>query len=155
MFLSRVENHCFLLFVFVFQAIFILILYRGGPSNVFRGLLESPQVVDYSKPHDVYTNLSFFTRAPREDTMPFCSAQSPVLGRYEPSNTVKRCFERTSLVRQNPERVINVNCVFLKLFHSETGTLMYLKWQNFLVLTDFLLFAMWGEVFYWPTNFQY
>ncbi|XP_008629971.1 beta-1,4-galactosyltransferase 3-like [Corvus hawaiiensis] len=79
MILSRVENHCFLLFVFVFQAIFILILYRGGPSNVFRGFLESPQGADYSKPHDVYTNLSLFTRAPSEDTMPYCSAQSPVL----------------------------------------------------------------------------
>ncbi|XP_053790973.1 beta-1,4-galactosyltransferase 3-like isoform X2 [Vidua chalybeata] len=79
MFLSRMENHCFLLFVFVFQAIFILILYRGGPSHVFRGFLESPQVVDYSKPHDVYTNLSLFTRAPNEDTMPYCSALSPVL----------------------------------------------------------------------------
>lgn len=84
MFLSRMENHCFLLFLFVFQAIFILILYRGGPSNVFRGFFESPQAVDYSKPHDVYTNLSLFTRAPSEDTMPYCSAQSPVLGRYEP-----------------------------------------------------------------------
>ncbi|XP_009100815.1 beta-1,4-galactosyltransferase 3 isoform X2 [Serinus canaria] len=79
MFLSRMENHCFLLFVFVFQAIFILILYRGGPSHVFRGFLESPQVVDYSKPHDVYTNLSLFTRAPHEDAMPYCSARSPVL----------------------------------------------------------------------------
>ncbi|XP_062368745.1 beta-1,4-galactosyltransferase 3-like [Cinclus cinclus] len=79
MFVSRMENHCFLLFVFVFQAIFILILYRGGPSVVFRGFLESPQVVDYSKPHDVYTNLSLFTRAPSEDAMPYCSAQSPVL----------------------------------------------------------------------------
>ncbi|KAL2311408.1 hypothetical protein Nmel_003112, partial [Mimus melanotis] len=79
MFVSRMENHCFLLFVFVFQAIFILILYRGGPSNVFRRFLESPQVVDYSKPHDVYTNLSLFTRAPNEDTMPSCSAPSPVL----------------------------------------------------------------------------
>ncbi|XP_030912551.1 beta-1,4-galactosyltransferase 3-like isoform X2 [Geospiza fortis] len=80
MFLSRMENHCFLLFVFVFQAIFILILYRGGPSRVFRGFVEAPQVVvDYSKRHDVYTNLSLFTRAPNEDTMPYCSAQSPVL----------------------------------------------------------------------------
>lgn len=82
MFVSRMENHCFLLFVFVFQAIFILILYRSGPSNVFRRFLESPRVVDYSKRRDVYTNLSLFTRAPNEDTMPYCSAQSPILGRY-------------------------------------------------------------------------
>ncbi|KAJ7402903.1 Beta-1,4-galactosyltransferase 3 [Pitangus sulphuratus] len=61
------------------KAVFILILYRGGPSNVFREFLDSPQVVDYSKPHDVYTNLSLFTRAPNEDTMPYCSARSPVL----------------------------------------------------------------------------
>ncbi|XP_014745764.1 PREDICTED: beta-1,4-galactosyltransferase 3-like isoform X2 [Sturnus vulgaris] len=79
MFVSRMENHCFLLFVFVFQAVFILILYRSGPSNVFRRFLESPRVVDYSKPRDVYTNLSLFTRAPNEDTMPYCSAQSPIL----------------------------------------------------------------------------
>lgn len=84
--------------MFVFQAIFILILYRGGPSHVFRGFLESPEVVDYSKPHDVYTNLSLFTRAPHEDTMPYCSARSPVLGRYEPPKTLERWFERTSFI---------------------------------------------------------
>lgn len=81
--LSRVENPCFLLFLFVFQAIFILILYRGGPSNVFRGLLDSHQVLDYSKTHDVYTNLSLFTQAPNEEAMPYCSAQSPIFGRCE------------------------------------------------------------------------
>lgn len=82
MFPSRMESHCFLLFVFVFQAIFILILYGGGPSRVFRGILESPGAGDYSKPHDVYTNLSLFTRAPRQDAAPYCSAQSPLLGTY-------------------------------------------------------------------------
>ncbi|XP_049680465.1 beta-1,4-galactosyltransferase 3-like isoform X2 [Accipiter gentilis] len=76
--LSRVENPCFLLFLFVFQAIFILILYRGGPSNVLRGFLDSHQVLDYSKTHDVYTNLSLFTQAPDEEAMPYCSAQSPI-----------------------------------------------------------------------------
>ncbi|XP_050771021.1 beta-1,4-galactosyltransferase 3 isoform X2 [Gymnogyps californianus] len=76
--LSRVENPCFLLFLFVFQAIFILILYQGGPSNVFRGFLDSHQILDYSKTHDVYTNLSLFTQAPNEEAMPYCSAQSPI-----------------------------------------------------------------------------
>lgn len=76
--LSRAENPCFLLFLFVFQAVFILILYRGGPSHVFRGFLDTPQVLDYSKPHDVYTNLSLFTRAPNEEAKPYCSAQSPI-----------------------------------------------------------------------------
>ncbi|XP_062451382.1 beta-1,4-galactosyltransferase 3-like isoform X1 [Rhea pennata] len=76
--LSRVENPCFLLFLLVFQAIFILILYQGGPSNVFHGFLDSHQIQDYSKTHDVYTNLSFFTHAPNEDTMPYCSVQSPI-----------------------------------------------------------------------------
>ncbi|XP_025966344.1 beta-1,4-galactosyltransferase 3-like isoform X1 [Dromaius novaehollandiae] len=76
--LSRVENPCFLLFLLVFQAIFILILYQGGPSNVFRGFLESHQIQDYSKTHDVYTNLSFFTQAPNEEAMPYCSVQSPI-----------------------------------------------------------------------------
>lgn len=82
--LSRVESPGFLLFLLVFQAIFILILYRGGPSNVLRGLLDSKQVLDYSKTHDVYTNLSLFTQAPNEETMPYCSVQSPIFGRYEP-----------------------------------------------------------------------
>ncbi|XP_054053580.1 beta-1,4-galactosyltransferase 3-like isoform X9 [Rissa tridactyla] len=76
--LSRVENPCFLLFLFVFQAIFILILYRGGPSNVFRGFLDSRPILDYSKTHDVYTNLSLFTQAPNEEAMPYCSVQSPI-----------------------------------------------------------------------------
>ncbi|XP_019326364.1 PREDICTED: beta-1,4-galactosyltransferase 3 isoform X2 [Aptenodytes forsteri] len=76
--LSRVENPCFLLFLFVFQAIFILILYRGGPSNVFRGFLDSHQILDYSKTHDVYTNLSLFTQAPSEEAMLYCSVQSPI-----------------------------------------------------------------------------
>ncbi|RLV99004.1 hypothetical protein DV515_00010274 [Chloebia gouldiae] len=80
------DSHCFLLFVFAFQAIFILILYRGGPSHVLRGILEPPGAVDYSKPHDVYTNLSRLARAPREDTLRYCSAQSPVLGTYAPPN---------------------------------------------------------------------
>lgn len=81
--LSRVDSPCFLLFLLVFQAVFILILYRGGPSNVLRGFLDSPQVLDYSKTHDVYTNLSLFTRARNEEAMPYCSAQSPIFGRYE------------------------------------------------------------------------
>lgn len=81
--LSRVDSPGFLLFLLVFQAVFILILYRGGPSNVFRGFLESHQVLDYSKTHDVYTNLSLFMRARSEETMPYCSAQSPIFGRYE------------------------------------------------------------------------
>ncbi|XP_032638312.1 beta-1,4-galactosyltransferase 3-like [Chelonoidis abingdonii] len=76
--LSRVENPCFLLFLAVFQAIFILILYRGGASSVFRGFLDAPQPWDYSKTQDVYTNLSLFTRAPNEETMPYCTAQSPI-----------------------------------------------------------------------------
>lgn len=82
--LSRVENPCFLLFLFVFQAVFILILYRGGPSNVFRGFLDSRPILDYSKTHDVYTNLSLFTQAPNEEAVPYCSVQSPIFGRYKP-----------------------------------------------------------------------
>ncbi|XP_008937481.1 PREDICTED: beta-1,4-galactosyltransferase 3, partial [Merops nubicus] len=77
--LPRAENPCFLLFLFVFQTIFILILYRGGPSNVFRGFLDSHQVLDYSRTHDVYTNLSLFRRAAAEEPVPYCSAPSPIL----------------------------------------------------------------------------
>ncbi|XP_019382916.1 PREDICTED: beta-1,4-galactosyltransferase 3 [Gavialis gangeticus] len=76
--LSRVENPCFLLFLAGFQALFILILYRGGATSVFRGILEAPRALDYSRTHDVYSNLSLFTRAPNKDTMRYCTAQSPI-----------------------------------------------------------------------------
>uniref|UniRef100_A0A8D0GNW1 Beta-1,4-galactosyltransferase n=1 Tax=Sphenodon punctatus TaxID=8508 RepID=A0A8D0GNW1_SPHPU len=76
--LSRVENPCFLLCLAIFQAIFILILYRGGASSVFRGFVDAPQILDYSKTQDVYTNLSLFTRAPDEKSMPYCALQSPI-----------------------------------------------------------------------------
>nr|XP_013039020.1 beta-1,4-galactosyltransferase 3 [Anser cygnoides] len=77
--LPRVENSCFLLLLLAFQALFILILYRGGPAGVFRGLSGSPQVPDFSKPHDVYANLSLLARRPAEDALPYCSARSPLL----------------------------------------------------------------------------
>lgn len=80
--LSRVENPCFLLFLVIFQAIFILILYRGGASSVFRGFLAVPQPLDYSKTEDVYTNLSLFVHAPDKETMPYCTPQSPIFGMY-------------------------------------------------------------------------
>lgn len=80
--LPRVENSCFLLLLLAFQALFILILYRGGPAGVFRGLSGSPQVPDFSKPHDVYANLSLLARRPAEDALPYCSARSPLLGTY-------------------------------------------------------------------------
>ncbi|XP_052560918.1 beta-1,4-galactosyltransferase 3 [Tympanuchus pallidicinctus] len=76
--LSRVENPCFLLFLLVFQAVFILILYRGGASSVFRGFLESQRVLDYSKSHDVYTNLSLLLPAGGGAALPYCSAHSPI-----------------------------------------------------------------------------
>lgn len=117
--LSRVENPCFLLSLFVFQAIFILILYRGGPSSVFRGFLDPHQVQDYSKTHDVYTNLSLFTQAPNEEAMPYCSVQSPIFGRYEPV-----VFEIAALVSDCAQHFVNLGCVFFKLFHFKSGILM-------------------------------
>lgn len=82
--LSRVENPCFLLFLLVFQAVFILILYRGGASSVFRGFLESQRVLDYSKSHDVYTNLSLLAPAGGGAALPYCSERSPIAGTYRP-----------------------------------------------------------------------
>ncbi|XP_053165870.1 beta-1,4-galactosyltransferase 3-like [Hemicordylus capensis] len=76
--LSRVENPCFLLFLFIFQAVFILILYRGGASSVLQRFLDGPLPLDYSKTEDVYTNLSLFTRAPDKGTMPSCTLRSPI-----------------------------------------------------------------------------
>lgn len=81
--LSRAENPCFLFFLFVFQALLILILYRGGAWGAFRGFLEVPLPLDYSKTEDVYTNLSLFTRAPDKETMPYCMPRSPIFGRYK------------------------------------------------------------------------
>lgn len=80
--LPRVENPWFLLFLLAFQTIFILIVYQGNLAGVFRGLSGSPQVPDFSKPHDVYTNLSLLARHPTEDALPYCSARSPLLGTY-------------------------------------------------------------------------
>ena len=85
---------------------------------MFRGFLDSHQILDYSKTHDVYTNLSLFTQAPNEEAMPYCSAQSPIFGRYE-----LIVFEITALVCDNAERFVNVSCVFFKLFHFKSGIL--------------------------------
>lgn len=81
--LSRAENPCFLLFLFVFQALFIFILYRGGAWGVFRGFIEVPLPLDYSKTEDVYTNLSLFTHASDKESMPYCMPRSPIFGRYK------------------------------------------------------------------------
>ncbi|CAI5773051.1 beta-1,4-galactosyltransferase 3-like [Podarcis lilfordi] len=76
--LSRVENPCFLLFLIIFQAIFILILYRGSNSTVYRTSFPLPRPLDYSKTEDVYTNLSLFTPAPDKANMRYCT-ESPIL----------------------------------------------------------------------------
>ncbi|XP_074856632.1 beta-1,4-galactosyltransferase 3-like isoform X2 [Carettochelys insculpta] len=102
--LSRVENPCFLLFLAVFQAIFILILYRGGASTVFRGFLDAPQPWDYSKTQDVYTNLSLFTRAPDEENMPYCTAQSPIFGHYSPPHCLARYKSAIIVPHKNQEK---------------------------------------------------
>ncbi|XP_042313384.1 beta-1,4-galactosyltransferase 3-like [Sceloporus undulatus] len=74
--LSRVENPCFLLFLIIFQAIFILILYRGSSSVVLQDHLDMPSPVDYSKTQDVYTNLSLYTPAPDKATMRYCTSDT-------------------------------------------------------------------------------
>lgn len=108
--LSRVENPCFLLFLAVFQAIFILILYRGGASSVFRGYLDAAQPWDYSKTQDVYTNLSLFTRASNEETMPYCTAQSPIFGMYKllVPELLPQCTDTFHLTKVKPTFVINL-----------------------------------------------
>lgn len=84
---------------------------------MFRGFLDSHQILDYSKTHDVYTNLSLFTQAPSEEAMPYCSVQSPIFGRYK-----LVVFETAALVRDNAEHF--VSCIFFKLFRFRSGILM-------------------------------
>ncbi|XP_061484375.1 beta-1,4-galactosyltransferase 3-like isoform X2 [Rhineura floridana] len=78
--LSRVENPCFLLFLIIFQAIFILILYRGSSSAVYRAPFNVPHTLDYAKTEDVYTNLSLFTHAPDKAKMQYCTDASIMVG---------------------------------------------------------------------------
>ncbi|XP_044297671.1 beta-1,4-galactosyltransferase 3-like isoform X1 [Varanus komodoensis] len=76
--LTRVENPCFLMFLIIAQAIFILILYRGRTSVEFKHYFDQPKQLDYSVREDVYTNLSLYTHAPDKMTIRYCTPQSPI-----------------------------------------------------------------------------
>ncbi|XP_030059786.1 beta-1,4-galactosyltransferase 3 isoform X2 [Microcaecilia unicolor] len=74
-----VDKPLFLLFLAFSQVVFILILYRHGASSLLQGFLISPQDSwDYSKTHNVYTNLSAFTLH-SDGKMTHCPLKSPIL----------------------------------------------------------------------------
>uniref|UniRef100_A0A6J0T0D4 Beta-1,4-galactosyltransferase n=1 Tax=Pogona vitticeps TaxID=103695 RepID=A0A6J0T0D4_9SAUR len=73
---SQVENRWFLVFLIIFQAIFILILYRGSTSVVPQDHLDIPRPLDYSKTEDVYTNLSLYIRGTDNTSMQDCTSQT-------------------------------------------------------------------------------
>ncbi|XP_062983019.1 beta-1,4-galactosyltransferase 3-like isoform X2 [Elgaria multicarinata webbii] len=99
--LSRVENPCFLLFLIIFQAIFILILYRGSTSGAFQSDSHVPKQLDYSVGEDVYTNLSLFTRLPDNATMPACTSKSSIhVGPL--TITFGKLPSERAIIRKNP-----------------------------------------------------
>nr|XP_033798348.1 beta-1,4-galactosyltransferase 3-like isoform X2 [Geotrypetes seraphini] len=74
------DKSLFLLFLVFSQIVFILILYRHGASSLLQGFLASPQGSwDYSKTHNVYTNLSVFIPLSDEKMMTHCPLKSPIL----------------------------------------------------------------------------
>ncbi|XP_062909948.1 beta-1,4-galactosyltransferase 3-like isoform X1 [Mobula hypostoma] len=73
---------CSLLVLALLQLAFVLFLYRRSLSNSFTSLLYEDDHGghwDYTKTHDVYTNLSLITPGPDRETLVQCPAQSPLL----------------------------------------------------------------------------
>lgn len=73
-----------LLILALLQLAFILFLYRRSLSSSFVSLLyedDHGRYWDYSKTHDVYTNLSLITPIPEGETLANCAAESPLLGK--------------------------------------------------------------------------
>ncbi|KAM9319291.1 beta-1,4-galactosyltransferase 3-like [Gastrophryne carolinensis] len=79
MFLARIEKPYFFLCLVGTQLLFFLLLYRRGASSVFQGMFGSSVVWDYSKTHDVYTNLSYFIPNPEAVQTLYCPIRSPIL----------------------------------------------------------------------------
>ncbi|XP_078400954.1 beta-1,4-galactosyltransferase 3-like [Cetorhinus maximus] len=73
---------CTLLLVAFLQLAFVLFLYRRSLSGSFTSSLYEEDRVgdwDYSKTHDVYTNLSLVTPSPDRQTLSSCPDESPLL----------------------------------------------------------------------------
>ncbi|GCB64559.1 hypothetical protein scyTo_0007554 [Scyliorhinus torazame] len=73
---------CTLLLVAFLQLAFVLFLYRRSQAGSFTiALYEEDRVGDwdYSKTHDVYTNLSLVTPSPDRQTLSSCPDESPLL----------------------------------------------------------------------------
>ncbi|XP_063812832.1 beta-1,4-galactosyltransferase 3-like [Pseudophryne corroboree] len=79
MFLARIEKPYFLICLVFSQLLFLFFLYRRGTYNGYQGLFGSNPTWDYSKTHDVYTNLSFFTPDAEAAKTQYCSMSSPIL----------------------------------------------------------------------------
>ncbi|XP_040195037.1 beta-1,4-galactosyltransferase 3-like [Rana temporaria] len=79
MFLARTEKPYFLLCLVFSQLLFVFLLYRRGSSSVFQGIFGSSPTWDYSRTHDVYTNLSAFTPDPEAVRTLYCPLRSPIL----------------------------------------------------------------------------
>lgn len=79
MFLARLDKPYFLLCLVLSQLLFVLLLYRRGASSVFQGIFGPYPSWDYSRTHDVYTNLSFFTPDPEAVRTTYCPLRSPIL----------------------------------------------------------------------------
>ncbi|XP_068126949.1 beta-1,4-galactosyltransferase 3-like [Hyperolius riggenbachi] len=79
MLLTRTDKPYFLMCLVFSQVLFILLLYRRGTSSVFHGLFGAYSAWDYSKTHDVYTNLSVFIPDPEAVRSLYCPVSSPIL----------------------------------------------------------------------------
>ncbi|NP_001088777.1 beta-1,4-galactosyltransferase 3-like 1 L homeolog [Xenopus laevis] len=105
MFLSRIDKHNFLLLLCFSQLLFLLILYRRGAAGVFQGLFGgSDPPWDYSKTHDVYTNLSVFVPNPENVNTQYCPAKSPILVgplsvSFQTPPTLKRVQQKNRYVK--------------------------------------------------------
>ncbi|XP_060682571.1 beta-1,4-galactosyltransferase 3-like isoform X1 [Hemiscyllium ocellatum] len=73
---------CTLLLLAFLQLAFLLFLYRRSLSGSFTGSMYEEDRGghwDYSKTHDVYTNLSLVTPSPDRQTLSLCPDESPLL----------------------------------------------------------------------------
>ncbi|CAH2218962.1 beta-1,4-galactosyltransferase 3-like isoform X1 [Pelobates cultripes] len=79
-YLARIDKPHFLLLLFCSQVLFMLLLYRRGAASLLHGIFGGSSMIwDYSKSHDVYTNLSFFTPDPEAVKTQYCPVKSPIL----------------------------------------------------------------------------
>lgn len=113
------DSPCTLALLVGFQFAFVLYFSLGGFRGLVSVLVHSPEPeFDYSRPRDVYTNLSHLSAllpphpSRAEHQLRACLLPSPLLG--------ESVFEQRPTGVRFPVNILNVNRLFLLLCNSGT-----------------------------------